>query len=87
MDRWQLAYQDELQKAGMELVDGAVVKPNRGVSATEYTITGELENVLRAVKAIFDAYPPQGYGTDLKYMCQLSDGNYGARMGRANSCD
>lgn len=87
MDRSALAYRQELQKHGMELVEGAVVKTVRGISSTEYLITGELNNVLEAVKSVFTAYPSVGYGTYIKYGNQLADGNYGIQMGRSNSCE
>lgn len=68
-------------------IDGASVTPNKGVSSTEYSITGELPGVLRAVQSIFETYPSFGYGTHIKYGTQLSDGSYGIQMGRSNSSD
>ena len=66
----------------------AEVKITPGVGATEYKITGPLESVFEAIRAVFDQYHPHGYGTMVHQISTESySGNYVARMSRANSCD
>lgn len=87
MDSMAASYREELAKSDAKRLDGAFITPTRGNTDTEYSIVGELPNVLAAVKRIFEEWPSLGYGTYVKYMTQLSDGSYGAQMGRHNSCE
>lgn len=60
----------------------------RGVSNTEYRITGELQQVLASIEGLFKRYHPFGYGTRVHAIeCVYPTTTYSARMSRANSCD
>lgn len=67
--------------------DRVHIQTNVGVSMTEYSITGPLGGVLRAIHTMFDDYSGLGYGTRVNHMEQLSDSSYGALMSRSNSCE
>lgn len=64
----------------------AAITPHRGVSMTEYSIKGDLPNVLKAITAFFEQYHPEGYGTRV-HEISYGAGQYSARVSRSNSCD
>ncbi len=60
----------------------------RGVTTTEYRLTGELPQVLAAIEGLFKRYNPIGYGTRVHAIeCVYPSTQYSARMSRANSCE
>lgn len=78
--------EDSLNAAALR--PAADVKTARGVSMTEYRVTGDLANVLTAITMLFGEYHPAGYGTrvhSIEYVYE--GGTYAARISRANSCE
>ena len=67
----------------------AHVTEQRGVSMTEYRITGTLEQVLAGIAEKFRTYNPVGYGTRVHELQIVypKENEYAARMSRSNSCD
>lgn len=65
---------------------GVVVEENPHHSFV-YTITGCRESVDRATQKIFNDYHPAGYGTRLKSLRKLDDGNTEVIIWRAASCE
>ena len=66
----------------------AEIKPNRGASVTEYRVTGDLPNVLKAITALFEQFHPAGYGTYVHSISYTNESaQYVARVSRSNSCD
>lgn len=65
----------------------AVVTPRRGISSTEYSITGDLPAVFSAITKLFERYHPMGYGTYVHSISMNDDGStYAARVSHSNSC-
>lgn len=64
----------------------AKIEPHVGVSMTEYRMSGDLENVLKAITALFGQYDPRGYGTRV-HAIEHNGEQYVARMSRSNSCE
>ena len=70
-------------------IDAAMkIEPRVGVSMTEYRITGDLPNVLKAITALFEQFHPAGYGTYVHSISYTNEGaQYVARLSRSNSCE
>lgn len=68
-------------------LDVPKVEAVRGVSMTEYRLTGPLVSVQYGIKAIFDQFDGRGYGTRVHAIEMHNDGSYTARMSRSNSCE
>ena len=69
-------------------VSTAVVTPRRGVSSTEYLVSGTLESVLEAIRKMFEEYPAAGYGTYVHAICLGNNySTYTARVSHSNSCE
>jgi len=66
----------------------AKIEPRVGVSCTEYRLTGDLPNVLKAITALFAQFHPAGYGTYVHSISYTNEGaQYVARVSRSNSCE
>jgi hypothetical protein len=76
----------EASKSG-QMTEEAPVSKRVGVSATEYSIKGSWASVVAALHSIFVNYHPHGYGTHVHWLGMDNDGQYSARVSRANSCD
>lgn len=64
------------------------IEPLRGVSTTEYRVTGTLVEVQKAIASLFEQYHPAGYGTYVHSIGYTNEGaQYVARISRSNSCD
>jgi hypothetical protein len=72
--------------APADLLDAAEVQEEKSGWSVEYEITGSLPAVLDRVEALFNAYHPMGYGTQVKYL-RMEGNKYEARVFRAASCD
>ena len=65
----------------------AKVDKHYGFNFTEYTITGELTNVLHELRELFIQYHPYAYGSKVRTMDLQDDGTYRAVFWRGNSGD
>lgn len=66
----------------------AEIKSISGSDMSEYMIRADrLHKIYRAMNAIFDEYPPEGYGTRCHGISRGYDGMWEARISRANSSD
>lgn len=63
------------------------VTVRRGVSQTEYRMTGELRSIFSAIEDLFRRWPAAGYGTRVHEIEEQPSGRYAARASHANSCD
>lgn len=63
------------------------VETSRGVSMTEYRVSGTLGAVLDFIAAMMEKRHPAGYGTRVHAIEWASNGQYVARVSHANSCD
>jgi hypothetical protein len=64
----------------------ATVTRSSGVSAEEYAIRGTLDSVQETIKALFERYPAEGYGTFV-HSISKREGQYIARMSRSKTCE
>jgi len=69
-----------------EFQTSASIAPKVGASVTEYSIKGDLPNVLKAIEALYDQYHPAGYDTTV-HSIRYDGEQYIARMSRLNSCE
>lgn len=81
-----MSHLDKLSALKKPINTTAKIEPRIGVAVTEYRLTGDLPNVLKAITALFDQYHPVGYGTQV-HAIQHHDGLYVARVSRSNSCE
>jgi hypothetical protein len=65
----------------------ATIEMNQEGYFLEYTISGELNDVLKAVATIFSEYNSLGYGTRVKSLDMQMNGTYTAQMSRSPSAD
>lgn len=63
------------------------IKVIRGVSWTEYLITGSLSAIFREIERLFAEWPPGGYGTRVHHIDSGAYGLFSCRMSHANSAD
>jgi hypothetical protein len=67
--------------------ESAKIEKQRGVSSTEYRITGNLPEVFGEIDALFTNFPTPGYGTFVHGIAMQDDGRFSARVSHMNSCD
>ena len=83
-----MSHLDKIGATKRPIDAAAKIEPQVGVQSTEYRITGDLQNVQKAIAALFEQYHPAGYGTYVHSISYTNEGaQYVARVSRSNSCD